>query len=41
MPVFALTAHGNNERAEPNQADRNDFRRLAVSLVERYARKTR
>jgi hypothetical protein len=41
MPVFALTAYAKNDRADLNQADRNDFRRLTAFLVERYARKTR
>jgi hypothetical protein len=40
IPVFALTAYAKNERANLNQADRNDFRRLTALLVERYARRT-
>jgi hypothetical protein len=41
MPLFALTAYAKNERADLNQADRNDFRRLTALLVERYARRTK
>jgi hypothetical protein len=41
MPLFALTAYAKNERADLSQADRNDFRRLAALLVERYARRTK
>lgn len=41
MPIFALTAYAKNERADISQADRNDYRRLTASLVERYARRAR
>jgi hypothetical protein len=39
MPLFALTAYAKNERANLDQADRNEFRRLTGLLVERYARR--
>ena len=41
MPIFALTAYAKNERADLSQADRNDFRRLTVLLVEQYMRRSR
>ena len=41
MPIFALTAYAKNERADLSQADRNDFRRLTVLLVEQYTRRSR
>ena len=37
VPIFALTAYAENERADISQADRNDFRRLTALLVENYA----
>jgi hypothetical protein len=39
MPLFALTAYAKNERADLNQQDRNDFRRLTVLLVEAFNRR--
>lgn len=39
MPIFALTAHAKNERADLGQAERNDFRRLTALLVERCLRR--
>ena len=39
MPIFALTAYAKNERADLSQQDRNDFRQLTASLVERFKRR--
>ena len=39
MPLFALTAYAKNEKADLNQDDRNDFRRLTALLVEAFKRR--
>jgi hypothetical protein len=39
MPLFALTAHAKNERADLGLQDRNDFRQLTALLVERLKRR--
>lgn len=41
MPLFVLTAHAKNERADLSQADRNDFRRLTALLVDAYAKRSK
>jgi putative transcriptional regulator len=38
IPLFALTAHAKNERADLSQKDRNDFRQLTKLLAETYGR---
>jgi hypothetical protein len=38
-PLFALTAFAKNERADLSQQDRNDFRQLTASLVEKFKRR--
>ena len=38
LPLFALTAYAKNEKANLNQSDRNDFRKLTKLLVETYRR---
>jgi mRNA-degrading endonuclease RelE of RelBE toxin-antitoxin system len=39
LPLFLLTAHAKNVRADLSQSDRNDFRRLTRLLVEGYGRR--
>lgn len=39
IPLFALTAYAKNERADLDQATRNDFRRLTEILISRYSRR--
>ena len=39
MPLFALTAFAKNERADLNQAERNELRSLTDILITRYVRK--
>lgn len=41
VPLFALTAHAKNQRADLSQADRNDFRRLIALLVESYVKRSK
>ena len=38
MPLFALTAYAKNVRADLDQADQNDFRRLTKLLVQSYGK---
>jgi len=36
LPLFVLTAFAKNERTDPTQEERNDFRRLSKLLVDTY-----
>ena len=41
MPLFALTAYAKNVRADLNQRDRNDFKRLTALLVASFRGKSK
>lgn len=41
MPLFVLTAYAKNERADLNQRDRNELKRLTALLVATFKGKSR